>query len=637
VPCDGVCEPRPAAARWQNPGMAEPLAIHLLGPLPHVVRAGQRQPPPRGRKAWALLAYLLTSETAPSREWLATLLFCDADDPLNALSWNLTQLRRLLGDESSLAGEPVVLRLPPGTFVDVHALTAGTWRQATGIPGLGRDLLEGKTFAACPGFEAWLLASRRRLAGATEGVLREAARSRLAAGDGARAADLASRVVAVNPLDEEAQELLIRAYVANDDLAAAQAQRDACVALFRRELGTEPGPAVLRAADPDRQPRALSGRPPSRAATVARLEAGLGALDVGAVDAGIGLLRQAVAETHHLDDGPLQVRALQALGSALVHAVRGRDGEGAGVLLEAIGVAERIGAPESAAAAHWELGHVELLRGRYDRAHRWLRTATELAGDEPAERAWALAMRGVVSTDVGRYEDALSAFEEALHLTPEGRPARVHAWAWTFTGRIHLLRGDVEQARTYLTKGLSAARELRWTAFVPLPEALLADVDLAEGRIDAASSAYEHAHATALQLEDPCWEGLAARGLGLVAAHHGDEATALRWITEARERCVRLPDSYLWVEGYCLDALCTVALDHRPVEAAHWIDDLQALAARTGMRELVARAYAHRGRLGDRSAAEAARVLAAEVDNPALRFGGGLDEEVEAGPWTAQR
>jgi hypothetical protein len=73
------------------------------------------------------------------------------------------------------------------------------------------------------------------------------------------------------------------------------------------------------------------------------------------------------------------------------------------------------------------------------------------------------------------------------------------------------------------------------------------------------------------------------------------------------------------VEGYCLDALCSVALEQGRGEVTRWIDDLQALAARTGMRELVARAYTHRGRLGDRAAAEAAQVLAAEVDNPALR------------------
>jgi len=86
--------------------MAEPLAIHLLGPQPQVVEAGRQQPPPRGRKVWALLAYLLTTESAPSRQWLAWLLFSDAGDPLNALSWNMTQLRRLLGPSRLLGATP---------------------------------------------------------------------------------------------------------------------------------------------------------------------------------------------------------------------------------------------------------------------------------------------------------------------------------------------------------------------------------------------------------------------------------------------------------------------------------------------------------------------------------------------------
>ncbi|HVD22840.1 MAG TPA: BTAD domain-containing putative transcriptional regulator [Lapillicoccus sp.] len=599
--------------------MAEPLAIHLLGPQPHVVKAGHLQPPPRGHKAWALLAYLLTTTSAPSREWLAELLFPEADDPLNALSWNLTQLRRLLGPDATIEGTPVVLRLPPGTFVDIHALTAGTWVQAINIPGLGRELLEGMVFPGCPGFEAWLLASRRHLAGAAEGVLREAARAKLSSGDAARAVQLASRLVATNPLDEDAQELLIRAYVTNGDQTAGEIQRDACVALFRRELGTDPGVAVLRAAEPEPQRRASPDRPATRTATMARLEAGLGALDAGAADAAISLLRQAVADAEEVDDWHLQVQTLMALGSALVHSVRGRDGEGAGVLHEAIAVADRIGYPESAALAHRELGYVDLLRGRYDRAQRWLQDATTLAGDEPSERAWAFAVQGVASTDVGRYSEALIAFREARRLAGPEPLTQVHAWVWTFTGRLHLLRNDLEQARECLTQGLESARALRWTAFVPLPEALLADVDLVEGNVEAASAAYEHAHALALQLGDPCWEGLGARGMGLVAAHRGDAATALQWVAEARHRCVRLPDAYLWVEGYCLDALCSLALDQQRAEASQWIHDMQALAARTGMRELVARAYAHQGKLGDQAAIDAARVLAAEVDNPDLR------------------
>jgi DNA-binding SARP family transcriptional activator len=594
------------------------LAIHLLGPRPRVLREGPEASSLRGRKGWGLLAYLLTTESAPSREWLAELLFTDADDPLNALSWNLSQLRRLLGPDSSIAGAPLLLQLPPGTFVDVRVVTSASWRQAIDIPGLGHELLEGMSFPGCPGFEAWLLATRRRLAGASNGVLREAARARLSAGDGARAVELSSRLVASDPLDEDAQELLIRAYVASGDRPSAQAQRDACVALFRRELGTEPGPAMLQAAERPHQARAFPDRPPSRAAADARLEAGLAALDAGAVDAAIGMVRQAVAEADAVGDGPLRVRTLVALGSALVHHVRGHDGEGAGVLHEAIAVADEIGSPESAVQAHRELGYVELLRGRYDRAQRWLANAVTLADSETSERAWALAVQGVASTDMAHYDDALAEFDEALALACGERLPQVEVWVRTWSGRIHLLRHDLVQARDQLSRALSLARELRWTSFAPLPEALLADVDLAEGHVDVAVAAYEHAHAMALQLGDPCWEGLAGRGLGLAHAQRGDTAAALRWLTEARSRCVRLPDAYLWVEAYTLDALCGLALENKRPDAAQWIDDLEALATRTGMRELVARAYAHRGRLGDRTAADAARVLAADVDNPTL-------------------
>jgi hypothetical protein len=41
-------------------------------------------------------------------------------------------------------------------------------------------------------------------------------------------------------------------------------------------------------------------------------------------------------------------------------------------------------------------------------------------------------------------------------------------------------------------------------------------------------------------------------------------------------------------------------------------------AARAGMREFAARANVYRSRLGDGSALTAARLLAAEIDNPAL-------------------
>lgn len=595
------------------------LSIHLLG-APSVSSGSTRQPPPRGRKPWALLAYLLTTESAPSREWLAELLFSDADDPLNALSWNLTQLRRLLGSDATIRGEPVELQLPPGTFVDTRARTGGTWVQALDIPGLGRDLLEGMAFPSSPAFEVWLLTERRHLAGAAENMLREAARAQLAAGDATRAVELASRLVTTNPLDEDAQELLIRAWAASGDRAAAVRQRDACIALFRRELGSDPGEAVLRAAEIE-APRSAVEPPATRTMIETRLEAGLAAMDAGAVDAAIASMREAVREAYTAGEPDLQGRALLALGSALVHGVRGRDAEGADILHEAIAVADRTGSAAPAAKAHRELGYVDVLRGRYDRAQHWLRQAASLAVDDQAERAWAHAVQGVALTDIGRHAEALRELREALRLAGNADAAPVEAWALTFIGRSHLLRRDLAAAREALERALALAQRLRWTAFLPLPESLLADVDLAGGRTDAAAAAYEHAYALSLQLGDPCWEGMAARGVGLVAVQRGDPEAGLRWISEARTRCVRLPDAWLWVEGYCLEALCAVAVEQGRPEAARWIADLEALSARTGMRELLARAYLHRGRLGDRVAAEGARVLAAEVDNPAvLRF-----------------
>lgn len=229
--------------------MSEPLSIHLLG-MPQVSRGGEPRPAPRGHKGWALLAYLLCTESRPGRRWLAELLFAAANDPLNGLSWNLAQLRRLLGAGTILRGDPVELRLPPGTVIDTRVVTAGTWIQALSCAGLGRDLLEGMSFSSSPGFEAWLLAERRRLIVAAQGVLREAARAKLATGEAEQAVEPAVRVVTANPLDEDAQELLIRAYASSGDRIAARRQRDACVAVFRRELGADPGKAVLTALDP---------------------------------------------------------------------------------------------------------------------------------------------------------------------------------------------------------------------------------------------------------------------------------------------------------------------------------------------------------------------------------------------------
>jgi hypothetical protein len=122
------------------------LTIRLLGP-PAIERDGGPAPPPRGRKAWALLAYLLLADRPPGRRHLAELLFPDADDPLGALRWTLAQLRRTPAAPQLFGGDPVATSLADGMEADVTSSpasrptpdvcctsTASCWRASASPP-----------------------------------------------------------------------------------------------------------------------------------------------------------------------------------------------------------------------------------------------------------------------------------------------------------------------------------------------------------------------------------------------------------------------------------------------------------------------------------------------------------------------
>ena len=84
------------------------LVIRLLGSS-EIERDGMVVVPPRGHKAWAVLAYVVLAERPVPRARLARLVFGDAEDPRGALRWTLAQLRRALGVAGSLRGDPLEL------------------------------------------------------------------------------------------------------------------------------------------------------------------------------------------------------------------------------------------------------------------------------------------------------------------------------------------------------------------------------------------------------------------------------------------------------------------------------------------------------------------------------------------------
>jgi DNA-binding SARP family transcriptional activator len=592
------------------------LTIQLLG-SPSLERDGVALEPPRGHKAWGLLAYLVRSRVAPSRERLASLLFPEADDPLGALRWTLSALRRRLGANVELGGDPLRLMLPPGTFVDVDVLSRGSWPEAVALPGLGHELLDGMAFRSSPGFEMWLENERRHVAGTTGAVLHQAALAQLARGKVAEATQHASELVRLNPYDENAHVLFVRCLRAAGDLEGAARQVESCTELFRRELGIEPTPALRNAATTAELP--AEARVSGRAAALAQVEAGEAAIAAGAGEAGLQRLRGAVAAARSVDDPDVLARALVALGGALVHApVRGADEEGAAALHEGTLLAERARRPDVAATGWREISWVQFLRAEYDRGEESLARTAELAGGDERELAWVELIRGAAAHDVGDHATAGALLPSALaraERLPSGQPLGL---ALTFLGRFHVRRGELDEGRQVIDRALEEAEARGMTAFYPWPESFRAEIDLARGDLDRAEERLEHAFALGCQVGDPCYESAAARGLGLVAAARGDVARALELLVEAPRVCRRLPDTYLWIEADGLDALCAVAVEHRAEAAPRWIDELEATAGRRGMRELLLHAALYRARLGEPGALDVARSLAAQVDNPAL-------------------
>jgi DNA-binding SARP family transcriptional activator len=598
--------------------------IRLLGAPSMDVVDGTPAPAPRGRKAWALLAYLVLAERPPTRQRLATLLFPGADDPLGALRWSMAELRRSLRPYVEISGDPVRLEFTDGVTSDVALLTGdrlsgdGLSRDGAELSPLdiGGELLEGLSFDGCPAFETWLLVERRRLAAACEALLHENALSDLGSKRFDAAVTTASRLVELNPLDENYQTLMVRALAASGHREAALDQVARCFALFRRELGVDPTPAVRAAADSARGggTRSLSV---GRAAAVAQLEAGEAAVNVGAVDAGLECLRRAVDEAEAAAEDDLRVRALIALGSALVHGARGRDEEGAAVLHEALASARADGNQAAAARACRELGFVDVQAGRRGRADEWLGKA-ELLAEDQGELAAVLGVRGMNFSDMAHYGDALETLHRSVDMALGIGYRRQAAWSVSLIGRIHLLRGEPNQANVALAQSMELVNAERWMAFAPWPESLLAEVNRTEGRVEQAEDQYAHAFALACQIGDPCWEGVSARGAALLRADAGDVASALKWLEDGWTRCSRWPDAYQWVNGYVLDAGCEVTIAAGDPSAVGWVDRLAGVAARSGMRELVVRSHVHRARLGQPGASQAAKLAAADLENPVI-------------------
>ena len=589
------------------------LVVQLLG-RPRIEVDGEPGYRYRSRKSWALLAFLLLAERPPTRSQLSSLLFAEADDPLGALRWCLAEIRRALGPATVLDGDPVRISLPTGTTVDVEVLVRGHWSVAVGLRGLGDDLLDGLVIQHAEAFESWLLSERRRLAAAAESILHEAALGLLARGDLDRARDLAVRAALMSPLDENHQALLIRLYRLAGDDDAAQRQYDAWASVAARELGAPPGAPVLLAMREG--PRIA--REGEAASIQAVTEAGSAAVSAGALVAGVATFENAVrlADRSGADSDRIQTRLV--LAEALIHTLGGLDEAGLATLTEAERIAVANGDREAITEVRAEVGYVDFLRARYDRAERSLSHVLAEDATSPSVRAKALTYLGSVASDRAEYPRATSLLQAAVSASREVAEPRREAFGLSMLGRVSLLRGDLEEAIEMLTAAGDIGERDHWLSFLPWPQAMLGQARLSQGDLEAAARTLEQSFARACQIGDPCWEGISARGLALLAEARGEVDRAFAELLDARARTNRLADPYVWLDVHILDALCEMGRRHGHALTATWADAMLDRASRTGMRELTVRAMLHQAASGIQRDAGAAAILAGDIDNPVL-------------------
>ena len=211
----------------------------------------------QGRVAFAALA---TLRRPVARDALAEIVW-DGRPPEKwdgALSAIVSRIRSLLNrtgvesrDVLASSGGTYVLRLPPGTWVDLEdayrrldraqgALRHGDLLLATTDGTVAAGILRRPFLAGLDG--DWIAGERRRQTDAHHAVTIVLATAWLERGDAALAATLASVAIEIDPLREVGHRLLIRAEWQRGDRGAAMRALAACEQVLAEELGIGPSP-----------------------------------------------------------------------------------------------------------------------------------------------------------------------------------------------------------------------------------------------------------------------------------------------------------------------------------------------------------------------------------------------------------
>ena len=247
-----------------SPSAGAEAAMRLLGAP--AVRVADAWLPLRPTKACALLAYVAHRGRPVARSELAALLWPELD-PQHAAT-NLRQLLRALTTSpfgvalerdrdtvrSTLASDSLALR---------QAVDEERWEDA--VACYRGPFLEGFTVADAGGFAAWAANERRH----TDACWRRACLNWLETlvreGRYALVAQVAERLLAVDPFDEVALRHLLDAAVERGDTHGARQRFEAFCEALRRDGGREAEAATIRSGERLYRTTGTTGRTPAAA------------------------------------------------------------------------------------------------------------------------------------------------------------------------------------------------------------------------------------------------------------------------------------------------------------------------------------------------------------------------------------
>jgi DNA-binding SARP family transcriptional activator len=484
-----------------------------------------------GHKPWALLTYLLLEPRAPTRRELADLLWSEADDPLGAVRWSLSQVRKAINPPAEIAELDGRIKIDAEVLVvDAGELLRGEWDEVSVDDLVRGELLEGMSFGEAPSFDTWLQVQRARVATAAADALRLAA-TLLSNRQPDRALALAERALRSEPFDDGLHELVVEIHTARGDRDRARTYVASLARRYRDELNIEPPASISR---PLERPARSAAEPLLRLDVQARA-----LLDIAKVRFWAGdfasardIALRAARQAAESGDRALEARALIVGSTTYTGGGLGTAREWTALLQRALRLSNELGDRESAAQIEVERGRISAIEGRYGAAEASFRRARRLAENigDTKEAGWARVMLAVCQAD--RSENA-TAEEELRAALPES------GWAPYGMGvlaRVLVRIGNVEEGKAFADAAV--ARAEREGLLPVLPYALIqaGDARLAEGDLDGATERFTRALTIAQETKSPSSQALALRGLGLIARSKNDEERALSLLREALAR-----------------------------------------------------------------------------------------------------